>query len=528
MLFYFIDYSNRASLIMISFNSGVNTEVVLEIFSRILIGMSKSDFHQSDTARLMKISNMDTSQSFAMYTVMKFDCIYGQVEINHSTMSKMTVNLLSVPVQEQMDDEIRKSFTCQISEEKNADDYAAIMKIVQTMGQQSPESFRFYDEHGADYPDVVMQVSFDVCHTRDKTFADLFINLIGRALGFITLVEADYLCDLFGMSPYPIHREKVSQYFAAQFDNFFDTLKFHKHTVDNQFFFNDVDNFVHYITSKDEVIKGIVSRSQNHMFLFAKDTDTGIIKIWNTMKINDPIKLEMFYEVENSVFDGVRYMSSMLFSKHGQKYYYPCEFEAPYYRKKPETLIDDFDSDDTTSQLIYSSDNGFYSEQNLKFDPCISDFDFAVEVIADEYIVESIIINNSDSDIDYRSPTYVIRKLLYDNTLLKDRISALSYVFARLGHGYYWEEGGIVNGSNFIELLEYHEYEEQVKPISIDIFFSGDACLLSHRPDDISQEWISVIREFVGYYKEWVDTHPDKASAEYLGARIRLNELVTI
>lgn len=366
---------------MISFNSGVNTDVVLEMFHRILKGMSQPDFNKTGIYQRAGISNIDTSENFAMYTIMKFDCIYGQVEINHSTMSQMSVTLLAAPVEEQLCAEERQSFTCTVSEEKNSADYAAIMEIVQRMGQQSPERFRLDDEYGANYPDIVMQVSFEVFHARDKAIADLLINLIGRDLGFITPVEADYLCELFGMSPEPIHREHVSQLFASQYDTFFDILQLHQHTAENPFVFNDVDNFVHYITSKNEVVKGIVSRSQNHLLLFAKNTDTGVIKIWNTIKINDPKNLEMFYEVRNSVFDGVRYMSSMIFSKYGQKYYYPCEFEATYYRKTPETLIEDFESDAFTSHLIYSSDTGFYSENSRKFDACISDFDFAVEVI---------------------------------------------------------------------------------------------------------------------------------------------------
>jgi hypothetical protein len=244
------------------------------------------------------------------------------------------------------------------------------------------------------------------------------------------------------------------------------------------------------------------------------------------MEITDPEQLEIFYEVENSIFDGVQYMCSMLFSLYGQKYYYPCEFEAPYYRKTPETLIENFDSEQVQSHLIYSSDTGFYTEHHRHFDHCISELDFAFEVVTSEYGVEQTIINNSS--IDYRSPTYVIRKLTNDGTIFTNRMSALSYVLTTLGHDYYWEQGGIVDGSNYIENFEHNDFELKIDKFESDVFHHGKACLMFHRPADISEEWLSVIREFVGQYKEWVENHPDKASAGYVEAKNRLDELVTI
>ena len=511
---------------MISFNSDVNTESVLEMFQRILLGMSVPNFDDgTGIAKRAGICNMEIN-NFSIFINLKFDCIYGQVEIKHSTISDMHIKLLSSPIQERLDNEARQAFTYQVSDENNANDYAAIMNIVQSMGREHPEQFRLSGQFGANKLQTAVYASDEKFLAIHKDLADLLINIIGKQLGFITPSEARYLCDVFGLDSEPSHREKVSQLFASQFDTFFETLVLNNHVQDNKFDFNDLDNYLHYVVSKDEVVKGIVARSQNHMFLIAKNTDTGVIKIWDTMEITDPERLEMFYEVENSIFDGVQYMCSMLFSLYGQKYYYPCEFESPYYRKTPETLIENFDSEQVQSHLIYSSDTGFYTEHHRHFDHCISELDFAFEVVTSEYGVEQTIINNSS--IDYRSPTYVIRKLTNDGTIFTNRMSALSYVLTTLGHDYYWEQGGIVDGSNYIENLEHNDFELKTNKFESDVFHHGKACLMFHRPADISEEWLSVIREFVGQYKEWVENHPDKASAGYIEAKGRLDELVTI
>lgn len=377
----------------------VDTTVVLEMFKRILVGMSKSEFDKgTDIVQHFDIKNIVTSFNL-MYTTMSFDCTYGHVEIQHSTMSTMKIELVSTPVQEQLSKHERQLFNCQISNERNDCDYMAIMNIVKTMGQQNSEQFRLNNQPADDMPVTVVYIAFDNCLAAHKELADLLINTIGKQLGFITSNEADFLCELLALGNETLHREKVSQLFAFQFDTFFETLQQYNHKPDNKFDFNDMDNFIHYIVSKDEVIHGIVSQSQNHMFLFAKNTDTGVIKIWNTMKLTDPEKREMFYEVKDSIFDGAQYMCSMLFSKWSQKYYYPCEFEAKHYLKTPETLIEGFDLEDFDLQLVYSSDTGFYPKHSRKFDPCISDLDFAFEILTSKYEIPDTIINHGYIDL---------------------------------------------------------------------------------------------------------------------------------
>lgn len=513
---------------MISFHSGVDSEPVLAMFKKIFEGMSKSEFiNNSDVAKKFGVKNImfDAISLYPISLSMHFECIYGHVTIEHNKFSSMDIQLMPVPLEEMLTEDERQLYSCTVSDEKNGTDYKAITSLVKLMGSEDPHSFRLNNkwDHG-DY-DRVMLVSLETFYTNHKDLADLLINKIGRELGFINSNEADQLCELFVLVDEPIHKEHISQFFAVNFDVLFNTLDHNGHTTDNKFYFKDMDNYLHIINSQDNKVRGIVSRTQNNLFLFAKNSETGVIKIWNTISINDPLKQELFHHVDkNNVFDGARYISELTFSKYNEKYYYPFEFESNHYRKAPETLLENFESSSYDAHLIYSSDTGFYPKQSRKFEACISNFDWSHEILTDYYQVDSSVINYST--IDYRSPTYVIRKLT--NGVFPNRISALTYLLTTMGHSYYWEEGGIHDGSGFIENLEQNEKELKVEKITQEVFSFGKNCIIFNRPDHISPEWLNVIHEYVGYYKEWVDSILDKKSLAYLDAKERLDILMTI
>jgi hypothetical protein len=373
---------------MISFDEGVKEKLVLRIFKRIFVGMSAPDFMDTEVARTAKICNLKIDDQDFMINI-HFDCVYGAVSIQHSTISTMSVNLLEAPIQERLSVAEREAFSYQSTGDEDVD-YTALMDMLNRLGREHPEQFRLNNQLGCDYPNTAIYASHQSFIVVHKGLADLLINKIGAGLGLINTKETEHLCDLFALVETPIHREHLNQLFASQFDTFFELLKTNKHTADNQFVFNDVDNFLHYMVSRDGLVQGIVARSQNNMFFYAKHVETGVIKIWNTIKIFDENDRDILYEVADgkTLFDGAQYMCSMLFSKYGQKYWYHCEFENNQHRKSPSTLIEAFDDDSFNAHLIYSSDAGFYPAQHIKFESCISDLDFAFEVLTTEYNVE--------------------------------------------------------------------------------------------------------------------------------------------
>lgn len=373
---------------MIAFDQDVKEKLVLRIFKRIFIGMSHPDFMETAIARNAKICNLKIDDQDFVINI-NFDCVYGEVSIQHSTISTMSVTLIEAPIKEILSVDERKAFSYQSTGDKDVD-YAALMDMVNRLGCEHPEKFRLNNQLGYEHPHTAIYASYESFIVVHKGVADLLINKIGAGLGLITAKETEYLCDLFALVETPINREHINQLFASQFDIFFDLLKDNNHTEENQFVFNDVDNFLHYMVSKDGLVKGIVARSQNNLFFYAKHSDTGVIKIWNTMAIVEPAQRDILYEVADgkTLFDGAKYMCSMLFSKYGQKYWYHCEFENNQYRKLPSTLIEAFEDEAFNAHLIYSSDTGFYPVQHLKFESCLSDLDFAFEVLTTEYNVE--------------------------------------------------------------------------------------------------------------------------------------------
>lgn len=372
---------------MVFFDQGVKEQVVLDLFKRIFVGISAPDFMDTTVARNAGISNLTVSDMSFVINI-DFDCVYGAVSIKYSQLS-MSVKLLEAPILEKLSVAERQVFNYQSTGNDDVD-YVALMDMVRRLGQTNPEQFRLNIQIDNEYPDTAIHTSYESFIAIHKGVADLLINKIGAGLGLINTKETEYLCDLFALVETPIHREHLNQLFASQFDTFFELLKTNKHTADNQFVFNDVDNFLHYMVSRDGLVQGIVARSQNNMFFYAKHVETGVIKIWNTIKIFDENDRDILYEVADgkTLFDGAQYMCSMLFSKYGQKYWYHCEFENNQHRKSSSTLIEAFDDDSFNAHLIYSSDAGFYPAQHLKFESCIADLDFAFEVLTTEYNVE--------------------------------------------------------------------------------------------------------------------------------------------
>lgn len=507
---------------MHSFNPGLEPETVVKIFQKIIIGMSKPNFDDgTGIARRACIENM-IYNNLGYTKDMSFDCIYGHVKIQ-TQMFRVKVELKPSLIEEKLDEDGRAAFTCSVSDEFNDTDYDNVLAVLNKMGQEDPITFKLNGMIGADSYRTVINGWDDSFTTSHRDLADLLVNIIGKQLGFITRTEADILNDAYCLGNEPVHREHYTQLLIPHFETLFTVLKDNEHDADNEFDFNDMDNFLNYIESEDEIVRGVVLRTQNDLFLFAKNMDTGVLKIWNTIQLLDREDSSVFNAVEDGLFDGAKYLSPILFSMFGERYDYPCELEGSAYRKLPSTLIESFD--EYNAHLIYSSDEGFYPLQSHKAGRAFDEIDWATEVLGDEYEIEPEIINQSA--IDYKSPTYVIRKLTSD-AFATDRVSALTRFFTVMGGDYYWDGEGFVDGSNYIVNLDENEYENKVIKINRESFLFGKACLIFNLPTNITPEWLEVAREFVGYYKEWVENHSDKASSEYLEAQSRLDELVTI
>lgn len=372
---------------MVFFDQGVDEQIVIALFNRIFVGLSAPDFMATDVARNAGISNLHINDMQFIINI-NFDCHYGAVSIQYSQFS-MSVKLLEAHIQEKLNVAERQAFSYQSTGDNDVD-YVALMDMVRRLGCENPELFRLNSQLDEKYHDTAIHTSYESFIAIHKGVADLLVNKIGAGLGLIDANETEFLCDLFALVETPINREHLNQLFASQFDTFFELLKTNNHTADDEFVFNDVDNFLHYMVSQDGLVHGIVARSQNNMFFYAKHVETGVIKIWNTIEIFDESERDILYEVADGkmLFDGAQYMCSMLFSKYGQKYRYHSEFENNQYRKSPSTLIEAFEDEAFNAHLIYSSDAGFYPAQHLKFESCLSDLDFAFEVLTTEYDVD--------------------------------------------------------------------------------------------------------------------------------------------
>jgi hypothetical protein len=507
---------------MKSFNAGLEADTVVKIFEKIVVGMSKPDFdEETGIAQRAGISDV-VFKDHCFSKDMSFDCVYGHVKIE-IRMFRFKVELKPSLIEEKLDTEGRAAFSCAVSDDFNDIDYDNMLSVLNKMGEEDPITFKINGMIGADTYRTVINAWDDSFTTSHRDLTDLLVNIIGKQLGFITPTEANILNDAYCLGNEPVHREHYTQLLIPHFDTLFTVLKDNGHDAENEFDFNDMDNFLHYIESEDENVCGVVLQTQNNMFFFAKNMETGVLKLWNTILLRDRDESDVFDKVEDGVFDGAKYLSPMLFSMFGERYEYPCELKGSAYRKLPSTLIEAFD--EYNAHLIYSSDEGFYPVQGHKAQRAFDEIDWAVEVLGDEYEIEPSIINQSA--IDYKSPTYVIRKLTSDS-FATDRVSALVRLFTVMSGDYHWDGEGFVDGSNYIVNLDENEYENKVVKINRECFLFGKSCIIFNLPQNITPEWLEVAREFIGYYKEWIDNHADKTSSEFLEAKSRLDELVTI
>ena len=364
------------------FNLGLDSELVVSIFDKIIVGMGESDFHH---ANIDNIIYKKTSFSKKI----SFDCVYGHVMIS-SDSGRFTAELKSGTVSEKLKSHDRTKLSCLVSDNHDEFDMSCILELFEKMGQKDPELFRINDVRNNNYYRTAItawDITFTTYH-RDLT--NLFVNSIGRNLNFITESEAKLLTDAYGLGNEPLHREHYTQFIISHFEHLFMILKNKDHNIANEFKFNDGDDVATYIESKDSNVSGIVLQSQNNMFLFAKNKKTGVLKIWNTMKIVDVRYCFSSMDIDDDgIFDGAMKMSSMLFNGINEKYEYPCEFENEAYRKLPSTLIENFDS--YPSQMIYSSDEGFYPSLIFKVKPAFEDMDCACKVISSAYDIENLL-----------------------------------------------------------------------------------------------------------------------------------------
>lgn len=122
---------------MIAFDQDVKEKLVLRIFKRIFIGMSHPDFMETAIARNAKICNLKIDDQDFVINI-NFDCVYGEVSIQHSTISTMSVTLIEAPIKEILSVDERKAFSYQSTGDKDVD-YAALMDMVNRLGCEHPE-----------------------------------------------------------------------------------------------------------------------------------------------------------------------------------------------------------------------------------------------------------------------------------------------------------------------------------------------------------------------------------------------------
>lgn len=372
------------------------------------------------------------------------------------------------------------------------------------------EDYKLLDgEDESTYDDPVMGINYDGAYCINRDIGWLLFGYISKQMGFIRPTESNMLIKLFMLED-TVRFPDLESVMRLEMMQTFNILKEHGHDIDNEVESNDMDNYVYYVEKGD--IQGNVYTSQNNMFLVARNTKTGVLKVWNTMKICDHWMERVeenadIDEDDNTVFNVAEYLQEFCNATYANQYDYPFEFNADGYRKSVDVLMEEFET--ATNDLVYDSEKGYMTSQYMAFNSLAMELSYTNSLLTDEYNVKRDVLVLTDMDIN--SPEYVIRSLI--GKTATNRAGVLHYLLTCGGTGYYWNGMSFANDKNVFKNYAPTEGENDYGPLKSSRAFPFGLGSLSKPPKDLPEAWRKVVFEMAVYLTDWAIKNPDDKEA---------------
>lgn len=388
--------------------------------------------------------------------------------------------------------------------ENEANVRALIEKFVQ-------EDYKLLDgEDESTYDDPVMGINYDGAYCINRDIGWLLFGYISKQMGFIRPTESNMLIKLFMLED-TVRFPDLESVMRLEMMQTFNILKEHGHDINNEVESNDMDNYVYYVEKGD--IQGNVYTSQNNMFLVALNTKTGVLKVWNTMRICDHWMERVdenadIDEDDNTVFNVAEYLQEFCNATYANQYDYPFEFNAEGYRKSVDVLMEEFET--ATNDLVYDSEKGYMTSQYMAFNSLAMELSYTNSLLTDEYNVKRDVLVLTDMDVN--SPEYFIRRMT--NGFSNSRSAALHYLFSSIGTGFGWTGQTFADDQNVFKDYSPNKAENDFSPLQSERAFAfGSSSPLFNLPKELPEAWRKVVFEMAVYLTDWAIKNPDDKEA---------------
>jgi hypothetical protein len=402
----------------------------------------------------------------------------------------------------------KKDLTVMLSDDEKADE-VAVRAIIEKFIQEDVSLLNAEDE--SSYEETVMGIRYDGAYCIDRQVGWLLFGFISKQLGLIRPTESNLLIDIFMLGDSAVRFPELESVMRLEMMQTFNILKENGHDIDNEVESNDMDNYLYYVEKGD--IQGNVYISQNNMFLVARHTKTDVIKVWNTMRINDDW-MERIHDMadidedDNTVFNVAEYLQDFTNATYANQYDYPFEFNAAGYRKSVDLLLEEFET--ATNDLVYDSKKGYMTAHYMEFNSLALELSYSNTMMTEEYDVNRDVLVLTDMDIN--SPEYFIRRMT--TGFSNSRSAALHYLFTCIGTGFGWNGKTFTDDQNVFKDYAPNEAENDYSPLQTDRAFAfGSSSLLFHLPKDLPEAWRKVVFEMAVYLADWAIKNPDDKEA---------------
>lgn len=338
------------------FKQNYDKQNALAIIGRILKSIGQPDFDGgTGIARNFNITNIDYMSSREDEHLLNFSIPEGDVQITcNSEHFDFCIIDNAIPSnfrKEHTEEEILFNF-----EGDEAKDKRTLRNTIKKLVKNGPDFFKNVEKRT--HKSSVMGIRHDgLTYCYDKEIAWLFFRIIALSLNFMDLREKRIIDQIFLLKVEPFRFKDVEAEMLKSFENTFMVLRRNKHNKNNRFYNRDEREFSYY--GEDSNIRYIVFGNDSNLFLVAKNTETNILKAWNTMEINpewfENIQDDIYYPDDS--FNLAEYLQDFSTFNGYSKIEYPFEFDHSGYRKSVKTLISGFEI--AKNQILYSSDVGF-------------------------------------------------------------------------------------------------------------------------------------------------------------------------
>lgn len=382
---------------------------------------------------------------------------------------------------------------------------------------------QFNGKEKSNIEETVMRFHFDGGYCRDFDAYHILFHFLAKQLGFIRPSEAKLLNEVFMTNSEPLRFESFEKALVSDFNHTFNVLKKHGHDESNILDFNDYDNFLHYVEKGS--LQGVVYRSQNHMFLIARNMETDVIKVWNTMMISDDLAVGMEYKAPKNekgqrFFDVGKYIQGFVESSYFNEYEYPFEFNTYGFKKSADALLNEFDKEN--EHLIYDSKIGFKQNKNRYFGSLEMLASFAADVVSEMYGVEKELVVLTDMDIN--SPEYFLSTFqTFCKTLSFSRAWMLYFLFVQSGSGIFWNGKTFTTGETVRDHYPDFEGLHDYGPFQTTLELKFES--VSRLPENMSDDWKKTVFEFAFYMKEFFEMKEENEEEYNKELKAQTNEL---